>query len=321
MTARRDFLKYAGAVVLGLGGVGKAAAAAELPGEAHATRRSRVRGLHRREDTIVRLGGVGDGFKMTWAGDRQYLVVNDGFGWEEHPTAFYNSQLWTLAGSAAHAEFSPVNGYPDLSDAVRPETVPRYFGQGIVAARGALYQFLSTLDRDVDRPRHWTGAKLICSLDHGRTWRNQDGTTPVTWEDWGKQSREHLVFFGEPNGCFSLLSVLQMGRDYSANRDGYFYVYGLNGSIDGQMNELVMFRAPIEQLLSRRAYEFFAGRRRDGTASWTRDIAARAVVHTFPRGWVNRTNLFPDDLVVESWLPSVAYVEALGLYVMTSAGV
>jgi hypothetical protein len=52
-----------------------------------------------------------------------------------------------------------------------------------------------------------------------------------------------------------------------------------------------------------------------------KDIEARAVVHTFPRGWVNHTNLFPGDLVVESWLPSVVYNEPLGLYLMASAGI
>src|SRR6185312_5486377 len=92
-------------------------------------------------------------------------------------------------------------------------------------------------------------------------------------------------------------------------------------NVDGRMNELVMFRAPIAEFLNRSAYEYFGGRRGDGSARWVRDIEARAVVHTFPRGWVNRTNLFPGDLVVESWLPSIVYNEPLGLYMMASAGI
>jgi hypothetical protein len=165
------------------------------------------------------------------------------------------------------------------------------------------------------------GAKLIYSADNGRTWRNQDGTYPVVWEDWSMQSRERLVFFREPDESFSLLSILQMGCDYTANRDGYVYVYGLNGNVDGLMNELVMFRAPVADLLDRRAYEYFGGRSGDGRARWVKDIESRAVVHAFPRGWVNRTNLSPGDLVVESWVPSVVYNEPLGLYLMTSAGI
>jgi hypothetical protein len=265
---------------------------------------------------------VGDGYKMTWdAADRLYAVVNDGSGWVDKPKAFYNSRLWTVAGGIQSPSFSEVSGYPDLSDGAHPETAPRYFGQGLLAVRGRLYQFLSTLDRATDRPRHWVGAKLIYSVDQGRTWCNQDGTSPVIWEDWDQQSRERLVFHQEPHGSFSLLSILQMGREYSANRDGYIYVYGLNGNVDGRMNELVMFRVPIGELPNRRAYEYFGGWRRDGSARWVKDIEARAIVHTFPRGWVNSTNLFPDDLVVESWLPSVVYNEPLDLYLMASAGI
>jgi len=87
------------------------------------------------------------------------------------------------------------------------------------------------------------------------------------------------------------------------------------------MNQLVMFRVRKDRLLDRSAYRFFAGRKHDGSARWSPDIAARQPVHSFPRGWVNSTNLFPGDLVVESWLPSVVYNEPLGLYVMASAGI
>ena len=259
---------------------------------------------------------------MTWdARDRLYLVVNDGPGWLDPATGFYNSRLWTVQNHIQQATFSELDGYPELNDSTRPEDAPRYFGHGVLAVGDRVYQFLTTLDRATERPRHWVGAKLIYSNDKGRTWRNQDGTSPVTWEDWGMQSSERLVFFQEPDECFSLLSILQMGLNYSGNRDGYVYVYGLNGNVDGRMNELVLFRVKVEQILNRRAYQYFGGRLGDGSARWVEDVRDRAVVHTFPRGWVNRTNLFPGDLVVESWLPSVIYNEPLGLYLMASAGV
>jgi len=318
MPNRRDVLIHA--LAFAIGGIGGAArgAAAGLPGK----RTPGVRSIVPRAATIRRLGGIGDGYKMTLAGDgRQYVVVNDGPGWANPPTAFHNSRLWTVAGSVQQPVFREVAGYPDLNKANRPETAPQYYGHGALAVRGRIYQFLGTLDRATDRPRHWTGAKLIYSDDAGRTWCNGDGTCPVTWEDWSAQSRDHFAFFGEPDGCFSLLSIVQMGRDYGANRDGYIYVYGLNGNVDGKMDELVMFRAPVDNLLDRKGYEFFAGRSADGSARWASDIAARAVAHHFPRGWVNRTNLFPGDLVVESWLPSIVYNEPLGLYMMTSAGI
>ncbi|BAV63356.1 beta-lactamase [Sphingobium cloacae] len=281
----------------------------------------RVRAAQRRDDTILRLGGLGDGYKMSWAADdRQIIAVNDGPGWADPPQAFYNSRLWAAAGSPPDVSFTDLPGYPELNLSARPEDAPHYFGHGLLAARGRLYQFLSTLDRAEDRPRRWTGAKLIYSDDGGSNWRNRDGSSPVVWEDWDEQSRDRFTFFNEPDGCFSLLSILQMGRDYGANRDGYIYVYGTNGSVDGRMNELVLFRAPADRLPDRSAYEYYAGQRR-GDARWTADIGQRKPVHVFPRGWVNYTNLFPGDLVVESWLPSVVFNEPLGLYMMANAGI
>jgi len=320
---RRDVLKQTCALALGVTGAAQVvrgasgASATVVAG----TRTRGVRSLVRRDETILRLGGVGDGFAMTWdAEDRQYVVVNDGTGWVDQPRAFYNTRLWSMSGGVQEPKFAEVSGYPELNDSTRPENAPHYFGHGVLAVQGRLYQFLSTLDRAKERPRHWVGSKLIYSDDKGRTWRNQDGTSPVTWEDWDRQSRERLLFFREPDESFSMLSIVQMGRGYAANRDGYIYVYGVNGNVDGRMNELVMFRVPVGELLNRGAYEYFGGHGRNGSARWVKDIEARGIVHTFPRGWVNRTNLFPDDLVVESWLPSVVYNEPLGLYLMASAG-
>ncbi len=309
MLKRRDLLKQTCAAALGM---------TVIP---QLTRAAGIRSIVRRDQTLLKLGGVGDGFKMTWAADDlQYTVVNDGTGWVDKPKAYYNARLWTVGGGPKQAVFADVSGYPELNNAARADDAPQYFGHDVLAVRGQMFQFLSTLEPAGDRPRHWSGAKLIYSADNGRSWRNQDGSSPVIWENWNEQSPERLVF-KEMHGCFSLLSILQMGRDYSANRDGYVYVYGLNGSDDGRMNELVMFRAPLTGLLSRRNYEFFGGRIDNGGARWVKDIEARAIVHTFPRGWVNSANLFPGDLVVESWLPGVVYNEGLGIYMMSSAGI
>ncbi len=281
-----------------------------------------IRSVIRRDETLMRLGGVGDGYKMTWgADDNLYVAVNDGTGWIDQPRMFYGAMLWTIDGDIRTPSFTQVETYPEVSDATRPEDAPKYYGHGMLAVKGRIYQFLSTLDQAKERPRHWQGSKLIYSDDNGRTWYNQDGTTPVTWADWDTQSQKTLTFFQEPNGSFALLSILQMGQEYSENRDGYIYVYGLNGNVDGLMNELVMFRVPVDDMLNRDAYEYFAGHKDDGSASWASDINARAVVHTFPRGWVNGTNLYEGDLVLDSWVPSVVYNKPLDLYMMASAGI
>jgi hypothetical protein len=317
MTRRREFLGQgaAFAVAATFGGVG-------LPALARNHRAAAVRGATPVAGSILRLGGLGDGYKMTLTVDgRQIVVVNDGPGWAPPPATFFSTRLWTVEGAPDQARFDQLHGYPVVDRAAHPEGAPHYYGHGVLAVGQDLYQFLATLDQAEDRPRRWTGAKLIRSRDGGRTWQNRDGSAPVMWEGWQDQSRQSLSFFNEPNGAFSLLAFLQQGRGHAASRDGYVYVYGLNGSVDGLMNQLMLFRVQEGRVADRSAYRFFAGRRGDGRARWSADIGKRQPIHTFPRGWVNYTNLFPGDLVVESWLPSVVWNEALGQYMMASAGI
>jgi len=320
MNRRRDILGQA--LALGLTtGLGRL-----FPPAHAATPRPRgttmIRGARRIDNSLRWLGGLGDGYKMTLMADgRQIVVVNDGPGWAPPPATFFSTRLWVAEGPPEQIRFSALSGYPVLDRAAHTEGAPHYYGHGLLAIDDHLYQFLATLDQAEDRPRRWTGAKLIHSADGGATWHGSEGLGSVTWEDWNEQSSSRFPFFNEPDGCFSLLAFLQQGKAYGANRDGYAYVYGLNGSVDGLMNQLVLFRAPKNRLLDHSTYRFFAGRRRDGHAQWSPDIADRQPIHSFPRGWVNYTNLFPGDLVVESWLPSVVWNEALGLYMMASAGI
>ena len=283
----------------------------------------RITSLTRREDTIVRLGGSGDNFPMTWAADDRLLVsVTDGYGWHDDPPGRYSARIWAIEGGPEDATFHDLAGYPDLFQYPHdPENYCRYLGYGVLAVDGCIYQFLHALNHP---PRVWLdskaiGAKLIYSPDNGVTWHNQDGSTPVAWEDWYDRSRKNMVFYREPQDAFSFLTFVQMGRGYEANRDGYVYVYSPNGNYDGSMNQLVLFRVPKQRLLQRVAYEFFAGPRPDGTASWTREIEAREVVHTFPAGWVNKAVHLVDDLPY-TWLPSIVYNPPLDTYLMVSWG-
>lgn len=212
---------------------------------------------------------------------------------------------------------SMISGYPDhLQPASRENAPPVYTSFGTFALDGRIYQFLNTLDRGTAsaRARYFVGTKLIYSPDSGRTWRNQDGSAPVVWEGWDGRSRKSMLFFEEPQNTFSVLSVLQMGRNYGDNRDGYVYIYACDGNTDGTMNQLVLCRVPKARILERAAYEFFSGSNSNGSATWGKDISARAVVHAFPSGWVNSTG------VPHAWQPSVAYNSPLGVYIMANWG-
>lgn len=289
--------------------------------------RVRIRGATRREDTVLRLG-QGDNWHMTWgADDTQFITLCDGYGFTDEPSDMYNSRLYAVIGDPPTIRLEPVVSYPDLSidfetfapEYPDPTARAMYYGLGTLAARGQVFQFLSTSNRGLmainGEPACWIGAKLIFSPDNGRTWRNQDGSSPVVWESWGSRSRENMVFFEEPQDAFSLLSILQMGKDYTENSDGYVYVYSPNGNTEGTANELVMFRVPVDGLLDRSMYEYFVGLGSGEHAKWTKDIEERGVVHTFPRGWVENDIGHP-----HTWLPSVTYNAPLGLYMMANFG-
>jgi hypothetical protein len=253
---------------------------------------------------------------MTWASDdKQYTGLCDGFGWPGMPQAFYNSRLYAIVGAPPEVQFEFLPGYPELINRNENRELCRFYSFGILALGDSIYQFLSTPNRPlIEAGSRFVGAKVIYSPDLGRTWHNQDGSSPVRWEAWEKKSKKNMIFFEEDGDAFSLLTILQMGKNYERNMDGYVYVYAPNGSVEGKMNQLVLFRTPKDRILERDAYQFFAGPGPDGTARWSSRIEERAVVHTFPSGWVNR---LPNPY---AWHPSVVYCAPLKIYLMVNWG-
>jgi hypothetical protein len=273
--------------------------------------------MRRLDETIYRSGGSGDNWHTTWAQDgRAYTALCDGRGWPQmvgHTGKDYNTRVYAVEGGPLGPTFVTLPGYPELLTEPSPR-LHRYYGFGIIALDGGIYHYLSTPNHPFNQPNpRFVGAKLIYSPDTGRTWRNQDGG-PVRWEEWGERQRGNMVFFEEEGDALALLTVLQMGQNYRDNRDGYVYVYAPNGSVDGTMNQLVLFRVPRARILDRSAYEFFVARQSDGSATWHSDIRARGIVHTFPSGWVN-TQVHP-----YAWHPSVVYNAPLGVYMMANWG-
>lgn len=293
------------------------------------SRRKRIKALVRRDDTIRRLSEAFAGtFMTTWAADdTQFIVFSDGVDIAEPPTRAYHSLIYKVVGDPLNFRFEAVPAYPDMPLRFYQEADhASFWGKSCLAVDGCVYHALSTSNKGYLLPDgsfapdfFEDGVKLIYSPDNGVTWHNQDGSTPVVLEKWEARSRDNMLFFGEgpPEGAFSALSFLQMGKDYSANRDGYVYAYASNGGADGSANQLVLCRVPKAQIRDRRAYEFFAGSGPRGDARWTRDIAGRAPVHTFPTGWVSGKML---GAVPSGWWSNVVYNEALGLYMMVATG-
>lgn len=327
MWTRREFLTHAAATSLFTATSNQLAWASKDKAASQSSKDSynaghregvRIKALIRREETTLRFGGHGAEWHMSWADDdRQFTSLGGGMGWSDNPERVYISRMLAISNGPHNATFQDLFGYPDhLQSASGESAPPVYTSFGTFTLDGQIYQFLNTLNRRPPSAResHFIGTKLIYSPDNGRTWRNQDGSTPVVWEGWEQRSRKNMLFFEEPQDCFSVLSVLQMGRNYGENRDGYVYIYACNGNTEGTMNQLVLCRASKARILDRAAYEFFSGLKSDGGAGWTKDINARAVVHTFPGGWVNTTG------VPHAWQPSVAYIAPLGVYLMANWG-
>jgi hypothetical protein len=282
-----------------------------------------IRAAHFVGASIRTLDCHGDNWYATWAADDTQLVaLCDGVGVPGNTGNLYNSRLLHLTG---HPEsgmaFEDMGGYPDLSVPIREvedDGNPRYYGFGTVAIGKRIYQYLSTwnipmTDAGVETGNlRFNGAKLIYSDDSGLSWRNQDGSEPVRWERWDQRSRDTMVFFDEPGECFSLPSVLQMGQAYELNTDGYVYIYAPNGNVEGSMNQLVLCRVGVDEVVDRSAYEYFSGTDSSGNAVWSAQISLRQPVLTFPSGWVNR-NSHP-----YAWQPFVVYNAPLGLYLMSS---
>jgi Domain of unknown function (DUF4185) len=286
----------------------------------------RIKSAVRRDETILRRhdGDTGVG-GFTWlSDDRQLASIGDGHGWPRTPEDHYywSQRIVAATGGPQSATFETVSTYPEIPLWDLFHGAPPYYGGGMLAVDGRIYQYLTTCSRPFTAEQleksgdvagwHMNGSKLIYSPDNGRTWCNQDGSAPVVRESYKELSRKSLVFFEEPQAAFSHLSILQMGKDYGDNQDGYVYVFSPNGFADGTMNELVMFRVPKAQILDRNSYEYFAALRGDGGADWTKDINARGLVHTFPSGGIPKS--FPG-----SWIPSVVYNAPLGFYMMTAS--
>jgi hypothetical protein len=109
--------------------------------------------------------------------------------------------------------------------------------------------------------RNADNAQLLWSGDRGRTWQ------------WGFRME---TSFGSP-------AFLNFGRNYAGARDRFVYTYSQDGpSAYESDNGLILARAPKDRVRDRGAWEFFERLDRAGRPVWSRDIARRGNIFSYP---------------------------------------
>ncbi|MFB3827929.1 MAG: serine hydrolase [Bryobacteraceae bacterium] len=199
-------------------------------------------------ETITRAAIGSDNWPLTWADDGDiYTVYGDGWGFEPRLPVKLSLGLARISGPPA--AYKAVN--LRSATAERPgdgKKGPKT--SGMLAVDGAIYMWV----------RNVGNAQLAWSEDHGKTWQ------------WGFKLTES---FGSP-------AFLNFGRNYAGARDGYVYTYSQDGPSAYESDDaLALARVPRKRIREREAYEFFA-RLEKGRPVWTRDIAKRGPVFSYP---------------------------------------
>src|ERR1700722_16121647 len=279
-TTRRELLGQAAAAAVTVA-IGSVAGAVNEPSADLESAASRIRSVVPSQHTLYRYGGDASVGQYTWTiDDRQIGTTADGPGWPDMPADHYKTacMLAMRGNSPKDATFEELLRYPDtrMWDVIN-RAHPAYYGSSTLAVEDQIYHYLGALSlssgerakckRNVDCwPAAQNAVKLIYSPDNGSSWLSQDGSSPVVLEAWDRIDANTMAFV-ETDGAFASPTFLQMGKGYRDNTDGYVYVYGSNGMIEGSMNQLVMFRAPKGKIRDRTSYEYFVERNSEGQAS------------------------------------------------------
>ncbi|MHC4497414.1 MAG: hypothetical protein ACYSYM_16495 [Planctomycetota bacterium] len=256
------------------------------------------------KDTLYRPDGHGDNWRPLWAADDSQITPMCDGSWLG--IKGYHNHLYRIIGGPDNFLRKDIPNYPDFSGG--PGS---WFGYGVVSVDGILYSVVSK----TPGPR-WSGPfrgiKLLKSNDNGYTWyrvdkaRNEVNPNEMFFlEEFGLPHQKQKAY------PFSFADFVKCGKDNSAAKDNYLYIYSPEGA---HAHKLLLARAPKDKLAPRSAWEYFV-KYKDSQPIWTSDISKRGYVHVFPQkshdgncfGWY-------------SWLPSVVWNKGLGLYIMVNGG-
>jgi hypothetical protein len=198
------------------------------------------------KETILRKAKGSDNWPLTWAEDGAlYTAYGDGNGFEPFLKEKLSLGLAKIEGTPAN--FSGLNLRSATAEA-KGDGVRGPKASGMLMVDGVLYLLI----------RNVSNSRLGWSSDHGVTW---------TWADWR---------FTNSFGCPTFLNF---GQNYAGARDPSVYVYSPDAESAYQWaDRMVLARVPKDQLLDRRAYEFFVKTEPGNRPVWTKDIQQRGAV-------------------------------------------
>ena len=269
-------------------------------------------------ETLKQLGGRGDNWCITWAKDNSQITSLCDGNWLNNPEGGYRYHLYRIKGDANNFQREDIPNFPRLSDTIS------YFGYGIVSVDGDIYSAGSKTPG-----LHWSGpfrgVKLFKSPDNGENWfrvdRNGDELKYNVEDPMRDIVNEAEMFSLEENGLshqkqiaypFSYFDFVQCGKNNSAAKDDYLYIYSPEGAFS---HKLCLARVLKNKLGIRNEWEYFTHYNSNNKPQWTNKIEDRGYVYNYPKkssegfyfGWY-------------SWLPSVVWNEGLELYIMVNGG-
>ena len=269
-------------------------------------------------DTIYRSNNRGDNWCITWAADDSQVTSMCDGNWLGGERSYHN-HLYRIVGGPDGFSRRHIPGYPQFIWGTGS-----WFGYGIVSVDGVLYSVVSKTPAS-----RWSGPfrgiKLLRSPDNGKTWcrvsRHGEERKIGPFDDARNDVSETEMFFLEEYGLphqqrraypFSFVDFVQQGKDHSAAKDDYLYIYSPEGA---HAHRLLLARVGKDRVGTRDAWEYFKGYDDGDRTVWTPEIRERGCVHTFPEK-SRDGNYF----AWYSWLPSTVWNEGLGLYIMVSGG-
>ncbi|MFC4871665.1 DUF4185 domain-containing protein [Negadavirga shengliensis] len=235
-----------------------------------------IKGIEIDWSTHQRHAPGSDNFQLTWARDGHlYGIWGDGGGFSGTNSAYRVS----FGVARIEGDFDDYAGYDRYGHQESAESEAKITGKswGTIAVKNDLYAWVHPDKKDGawgNWEDHHSESRLYVSKDKGASWQPAD---------WAFTPEDGLIGGG----------ILQFGKGYKGARDNYVYHYLVEPNFyrneKGVISELqvpgniYLLRVNKKKIMTREAYEFFAGFNGEDPV-WMKNIDAKKPVFTDKNG-------------------------------------